>query len=201
MHEAVRSVVKSVIQGGTPGEAVEVTLDAAFVEHGLSEHGYVSTYRAIALEMLQFFLATRDEHAVERLEELTLPLAGDLVVVRPDDVLVDGSGRKKLRHVKTGHLRTKEDEDVGAAAFMLAARSTSPGSAIELVHLADKKVTPIELSGKVQSNRQHTMEEIFTNIRDGRFPAKPAAKRCPSCPAFFICGPTPPGRLTKASKK
>jgi hypothetical protein len=73
-----------------------------------------------------------------------------------------------------------------------------PGCTVELVHLSDETVTPVVMSPRVLANRQATAAEILAKIRNGNFPTAPG-RTCPRCPAFFICGPVPPGTLPKKS--
>jgi hypothetical protein len=73
-----------------------------------------------------------------------------------------------------------------------------PGCTVELVHLSDAAITPIDMSPKVLAHRQGTAAAILGKIRNGRFPTDPG-RTCPRCPAFFICGPVPPGTLPKKS--
>jgi hypothetical protein len=55
--------------------------------------------------------------------------------------------------VRTGHKRDKEEFDLGASAFVLAARQAFPDAIVELVHLSDQTVTPIVLTAKQLDNR------------------------------------------------
>lgn len=200
MHEAVRTVFRSVIDGDEPiGEvSLEQRVDGALAAHGLTEHGYAQSYREIALAMVRFFLRTREGHTPEAPTALTLTFGEELVIVRPDDVLVRPDGRRTLRRIQTGHKRSKEDEDVGAAAFVLAARQAFPDAIVELVHLSDERTAALDMTIKVLQSRRQKLSEYLADIRVGRFPADPAPRRCPNCPAFFICGPTPPGLLTRS---
>ena len=199
MHEAVRNVFKSVIEGGNAVTEtdLEERVDEALAAEGLSGHGYLDNYRAIALAMLGFFVRSRAGHTPEAPSALSLMFGEELIVVRPDDVLVSGDGRRTLRRIQTGHKRSKEDDDVGAAAFVLAARQAFPEAVVELVHLSDETAVALDMSAKVLNNRRNTLGEHLAKIRAGRFPADPSPRRCPGCPAFFICGPTPPGILAR----
>jgi hypothetical protein len=111
-------------------------------------------------------------------------------------VLVDGAGKTIMRRIRTGHGSSKDDDDVAAATFKIAAGNAAPGCVVELVHLSDEEIKPVEMSAKVLANRQVTAAGIVADIRAGQFPMKPS-RTCPRCPAFFICGPVPSGALTK----
>lgn len=199
MHDAVRAVLKSVIESdeSLTAEDLQLQVDDALAAHGLAEHGYADSYRSIALAMVRYFLQTRQGHTTETPAALRLTFGEEVVLVRPDDVLVQADGRRKLRRVQTGHRRSREDEDVGAATFILAARQAFPDAIVELVHLSDQTTVPVELSNKVLQNRQERAHGFLRDIRAGRFPADPSPHRCPGCPAFFICGATPEGVLSR----
>ena len=110
--------------------------------------------------------------------------------MRPD-------GSRTLRRVQTGHFLTSEMDNVGVAAFLLAAQRAFPGASVELVHLSDQTIRPLDLTAKKLQNRQEKLALFLERIRGGNFPADPSARTCPGCPAFFVCGPTPAGTLKK----
>ena len=88
-------------------------------------------------------------------------------------------------------------KEVGAAAFVLAARQAFPDAVVELVHLSDESTVPLNLTAKELDGRKKKLAGFLDSIRQGRFPADASSRRCPGCPALFVCGPTPPGALTK----
>lgn len=197
LHEAVRSVSKSLIAGNVDESGLAGVVDSALSAHGLAGHGYVQDYREIALAMVKFFMRVRSGHVPQAPTTLTLTLGDEAIVVNPDDLLVRPDGRRTLRRVQTGHRRSGEEGDIGAAAFLMAARQAFPDAAVELVHLADESVVTLEMTPKVLQNRTVQLGECLRSIRAGQFSAVESSRRCPNCPAFFICGPTPPGVLTK----
>lgn len=200
MHEAVRMVFQAVIAdvGVISGDDdLEKQLGEAFAAHGLANHGYVGEYRAFAISMIRFFLTEREGHTPETPTALSLTFGAEEIIVRPDDVLIRPDGSRTLRRVQTGHFRSAEADDVGAAAFLLAARQTFPGAEVELIHLSDQTTRPLDLSARKLQTRQNKLSGFLEDIRGGRFPAKASSRMCPGCPAFFVCGPTPPGTLKK----
>ena len=199
MHDAVREVFQTVVTGASPAtpQKLDGQLTAAFAANGLTDHGYVNEYRDFAARMLNFFTAIRQGHVPEAPTALRLTFGDEEVIVRPDDVLVRSDGVRMLRSIRTGHQRTADAKDVGTAAFLLAARQTFPEDVVELVYLSDQKAEPVELSATELLNRQKKLSEYLQAIRKGQFPAEPSTRVCPSCPAFFICGPTPEGVLTR----
>lgn len=200
MHEAVRMVVRTVVADAdaisSDGD-LERHLEEAFAVHDLADHGYVLEYKAYAVSMIRYYLEAREGHTPEPLTALSVTIGHEEIIVHPDDVLVRPDGSRTVRRVQTGHFRSREDEDVGAAAFLLAARQAFPDANVELVHLSDESSRPLDLSvGKLRT-REGKLSGFFQDIRAGRFPAKPSSRTCPRCPAFFVCGQTPAGTLEK----
>lgn len=198
MHEAIREVYRKVVaQGAASTGQCEALLAEAFLTHGLHDHGYVEDYRAMASTMLGYFLESRAGALVEAPTALRITFDNHEVEVRPDEVLVR-DGVRTLRRVKTGHASSQEGKDVGAAAFVLAARAAFPDAVVELVYLADAEAKPLVLSAKELSNRQVKLGNILRDIRGGNFRAEASDMTCPNCPAFFVCGGVPPGILERA---
>ena len=204
MHEAVRSVFQAILEGNVSPPAAEQLEDRiadAFVEHGLDEHGYADDYKAFALNMLQYFVSSREGSTSEPPTALSLTFGDEQIVVKPDDILVRSDGSRTLRRVLTGHRRSSEGKDVGAAAFMLATQQAFPDAVVELVHLSDKSTKPLTMSSNMLQNRNKKLATYLDEIRRGRFPKASSPRVCPGCPAFFVCGPTPPGTLRKKFEK
>lgn len=197
MHEAIREVYRKVIaEGNASTGQFGALLAEAFVTHGLHDHGYIEEYRAIASAMLGYFLESRAGAQVETPTALRITFDNHEIEVRPDEVLVR-DGVRTLRRVKTGHASSQEGKDVGAAAFVLAARAAFPDAVVELVYLADAEARPVALSARELSNRQDKLGSILRDIRGGTFRAETSDMTCPNCPAFFVCGAVPPGTLSK----
>ena len=197
MHEAIREVYRAVVAAGDATFSdVSDLLSSAFERNGLHDHGYVEDYREMATTMLHYFLASRSGAQVEPPTALRVTFDNHEVEVTPDEVLVR-NGIRTLRRVKTGHASSSEGKDVGAAAFVLAARAAFPDASIELVYLADAEAKPLTLTTRELSNRRDKLGEIFQGIRAGQFKTEPSDAICPNCPAFFVCGAVPPGTLEK----
>ncbi|MBF0270113.1 MAG: UvrD-helicase domain-containing protein [Alphaproteobacteria bacterium] len=199
LHEAVRMVVKAVITSDhlMTEQDLEYLTNAALAEQGLGSHGYLMEFRELALTLLSFFLENRTGSIAEPPAALRLNFGDEVIIVQPDEVLMRPDGARAVRHIRTGHMRSAESEDVGAAALMLAVQQAFPGAVAELVYLADGKTHAIELSERKLKGRKDKLEEFLGNIRAGRFPADVSSRTCPNCPAFFICGQTPAGPLKK----
>jgi superfamily I DNA/RNA helicase len=199
MHDAVRTLYQAVVAGDSPiaGTAeLDTKVTDALAAAGLS-NGYAPEYRKFASTMVHFFLSIREGHTPEPPTALSLTFGTEQIIVRPDDVLVGPTGTRKVRRIQTGHYRSSESKDVGAAAFIMAARQAFPDATVELVHLSDQSVQELTLSDRILLNQGKKIQGFLADIRRGQFPPDPSPRTCPGCPAFFVCGPTPPGVLKK----
>jgi len=199
MHDAVRTVLATLIadpRGVSDAELIE-RVGSALATQGLDEHGYHAEFTTLAMAMLRYFMSTRDGSKVEESAAVILKIGTEEIVVRPDDILVRPDHSRTARRVSTGHRRRSESEDVGAAAFLLAVRQAFPDAVVELVYLADGASYPIELSAQKLRTRQDKLSGFLQDIRAGHFPTEISSFTCPTCPSFFICGPTPDGPLKK----
>ncbi|PWJ88184.1 PD-(D/E)XK nuclease superfamily protein [Mesorhizobium loti] len=199
LHEAVRSVVEAVIASDVPVTEQELTdrTDTALADEGLGEHGYRAEFRDLASAMLRFFLSGRAGAIAEAPVAVSINLGGEEILVEPDEVLMRPDGIRAVRRVRTGHMRSAESKDVGAAALILAVKQAYPGAVAELVHLSDGEASELSLSDRELKGRTDKLSKFLGDIRAGRFPAEVSSRTCPNCPAFFICGPTPDGPLQK----
>ncbi len=201
LHDAIRAVYQNHIQQGAADyENLGDKVVAALKEHGLERHGFLTEYEELARNMVEFFALSRAGMVSEPPEPIMLKVGDERFVIRPDDVLNGPDGTKRLRRIKTGHSRSKEDKQIDIAAFVLAAQEAFPGARVELVHLADQTITEPSLSTKELKNRQDKLSKVMQGIRSGQFPTESSRFSCPACPAFFICGPVPEGKLHKSSK-
>ncbi|MDB5481149.1 MAG: putative ATP-dependent helicase, partial [Caulobacteraceae bacterium] len=200
MHEVVGGVVAT-LATRPPGELttaeVAETFEAAWAAHRVSGHGYADDFQAIARSLVSYYVDSRTGQRLEPPGPLRLAVPGGEVVVTPDEILVAPDGARAVRRVRTGHKRSKEETGIAAAAFQLAANEAFPGCRVELVFLGDGEPTPVNLTAKTLINRRATVAEMLAGISAGRFQAEESSFTCPRCPAFFICGPVPAGRLDK----
>ena len=200
MHEAVRAVFKDIIAvGGAPPDAAKLNtmITDACAAQGLGDHGYLPEYHALALTMIQYFLSTRSGRQTEQPTALRISFGAEEITVLPDDVLIDRDGSPTFRRVQTGHQRSTDGKDIGAAAFVMAAQQAFRNSQVELVHLADQATMTVEFNPKPLETKRKNLVDVLGAIRAGRFPPNPSTFTCPGCPAFFICGPAPAGPLQK----
>ena len=200
MHEAARRVTEAIIKDpkliGCDADVDKLVVDACN-EGELADHGNAANYHDLAKAMVRYFVTSREGHSTEAPKALRIAFGAEEIYVRPDDVLLDAEGTRRLRRIRTGHRRSAEDEDIGAAAFILAAQEAFPGAVVEVVHLSDESILPLGMTPKKLDGRRTKLTKFLSQIRSGHFPADPSYRTCPGCPAFFICGTTPPGTLHK----
>ncbi|MES9995736.1 UvrD-helicase domain-containing protein [Desulfovibrio aminophilus] len=199
MHEAVRTVLETLIveTGTITDEDLHGRIRSSLADKGLDDHGYLAEFSNLAFAMLEYYIISKDGCAVETSTSVSIKFGDEEVIVRPDDILVRSDGTRIVRRIRTGHHRSSDSDNVGAAAFLLAVRKIFPEAEAELVYLSDRESHPISLSTKKLQNRQDKLIQFLQDIREGRFPADASLYTCPSCPAFFVCGPTPDGPLKK----
>lgn len=200
MHDAVRNVCQLIVSEGVTilsTNEIHTRIDDAFKSNRLDEHGYARELSSMAVTLIEFFLTTRSSGSPSDLPSLAVTIGGDKITFSPDDCFSTGNGSLLLRQVRTGGFKSRTN-DLSAAALLLAAHGHSPTNQVELVHLSDKEMKPLNMSTKVLGNRESTLRETLASIRSGEFPAIPRAHSCPGCPAFFICGPVPEGELEKS---
>lgn len=198
MHDAMRTAVKSMVQGSDPSpESIANYLTQIFSSSGLAEHGYVGDYLELAKGMMSFFASIREGYATQPPAGMSLTIGGEQIVVFPDDVLVGLDKSLTFRRIRTGHSRTSDLTGIGAIAFLLAARQSYPHAKVEYIYLSDGAVHPVVFTSKQLEGGGSKLAASFETIRNGVFRAEPSPRVCPACPAFFVCGPTPPGPLHK----
>lgn len=197
LHVAVQHVVNDISQqlgDSLPATEIEAKLAAAWLAHGLDGDG--DELRHIARQLVRYFIDSASDLNCLPVPELRLAIPGGEIVVTPDQVLTDAKGKVHFRRVRTGHKKSDEDESLSTAAFHLAASAHSPGCTVQLVHLGDEKVTPIEMTDRKLGNRKTSIADMLTAVKRGYFPLE-ESPTCPRCPAFFVCGNLPAGPLVK----
>lgn len=203
LHVAVQAVVDGISLDPTKefGLAeIEEQLTALWDSHGPANDGYSDEYKRIASQLVRYFVDSTSSMKPLPVAQLRLPVAGGEIVVTPDQVLSDASGRIHIRRVKTGHKSSKEDNSLATAAFHIAASGHSPGCTVQLVHLSDEKVTPVQMTAQILRNRQDSISKMIAAVKAGYFPLEETIT-CPQCPAFFVCGNLPSGPLLKKISK
>ncbi len=199
LHVAVQHVVNDIcldLEGSLSIAEIEEKLAVAWQAHGPDVDGYGDEYQDIARQLVRYLVNSHSGMNRIPVSALRLAVTEGEIVVTPDQVLTDANGKVHFRKVKTGHKRSDEDESLSTAAFQLAASAHSPGCTVQLVHLGDEKVTPIEMKDRKLGNRKASISSMLAAVTKGYFPLK-ESPTCPRCPAFFVCGNLPAGPLVK----
>lgn len=197
MHDGVRSLLKRVIteEVSSSGDELLSEVELTLRAHGLGDHGYFENYREFATAMIQYFSASRSGFKPQKPIALRVTFGTEELIVTPDDVLLAADGHVRVRRIMTGHSRSGSTDTVGSAVFLTAASQAFPNATAELVYLADQQSEIITFTAKKMGNRHETINEHLQAIRSGFFPAERSTFSCPQCPALFVCGPVPSGRL------
>ncbi|MFN5997320.1 MAG: UvrD-helicase domain-containing protein [Paracoccaceae bacterium] len=200
MHEAARSVVRAIVRDGLDASddvRLAAAVGLACDDHGLEAENGLDELRAAAVTLVSAFVRMRRSHTPRSPETLILRFAGDEVHYGADDLLADAKGNLIHRRIRTGVYRKSDTEDLSVAAALLAIAENTPGASAEVVHLTDGGVSPLSMTPLVLGRRREALQVAIRRVRAGDFPTDPTQRVCPRCPAFFVCGPVPPGTLRK----
>lgn len=197
MHEVVRNVFQTLL-GISNDDLTDwnQVLEANFEKFGLNKHGYINDYKKIAEMMLNSFIQSREGAIVENSDRLILNAGGINITINVDEILLRDNIRT-LRYISTSHMPSSTIKNIKYAAFSLAAKKAFPNSSAELVYLADNKIYPLDFKEKFLNDCENKIIEIVSRIHNGEFKLADSAFNCPNCPALFICGNVPKGRLKK----
>jgi len=201
LHEIVRTITQALVADSvaidTDDPNLEKKIWEAMIAHQLTDCSYAGELKNLATELIQYFVAKRVGYTPESPTSLKITLNNAEIVIHVDDVLVDRDGKRVFRRIQTGHMPSTENKDVGTAAFQLAAQQAFPDATVEFLYLSDKKAHSVSLSTTELQNRHKKLVGFLNNIQRGRFPTDPSTRTCSGCPAFFVCGSTPAGALSK----
>ncbi len=200
MHEAARSVVRAIVRDGldvSDDARLHASVEQACDDHGLDVPGAFAELRAAAIALVAEFRKSRDAHQAKVPSALSLQIGKDQITFGADDLVIDARGTRIYRRVRTGVFRKSDTENLGVATALLAVADNAAGAITQVVHLTSGTVTTLSLTPLVLSRRRDALSAAMAGIRAGSFPTDPSQRVCPSCPAFFVCGPVPPGALQK----
>jgi len=197
LHDLVRDVIEQIVREGEHGDA-STLLDAVWTESDLKEHGYAEEFRRIAEGLVGYYLDSRRGLKGRASDRLIAVLTDGDVHLTPDEILEREDGRLVFRRIKTGHRSKTSASRKSEAIFPMAVAQMFPGAEAEIVYLGDGEIdTRTMLDSKKTAERRKAMDGLIADIGQGRFPTKESVFTCPTCPAFFVCGPVPPGVLQK----
>lgn len=199
MHEVVRKVAQTLITEGTitSDADLEQQIWETMVDHELSDHSCAEEFKTIVMTMLRFFVEMRTGYIPKVPTTLSLTVGNEEITVRPDDVLISPDGKKTIRRIRTGRMRSSESKAIGTAAFVLAVQQAFPDASVEFLYLSEQQVQNVTLTPKELKSSGEKLVKFLDNIRSGQFPPEPSSRTCPSCPAFFICDLIPVGTLSR----
>ncbi|MBN8707838.1 MAG: UvrD-helicase domain-containing protein [Verrucomicrobia bacterium] len=198
MHDAVRQVCDELAGNDeiTDEQLVE-KVQSALKTTGLSDHGYVDDYKALAEQMLGFLRSSRNGRKAAPGGAAEIEIGGHNVKVAFDETLTDQAGNQVIRRIRSGHFRKTHEDDLATVAFILMGTRQFPGASLEVAYLADQKTWEPSMGGKKLGNRAELIQKILTAITTGQFPAERSSRTCPNCPALFVCGEVPLGNISK----
>ena len=195
MHNAVQAVVDELTArpDHTPDETeMQAIVDAAWVAHGPTEHGYASEYRQVSDELLRFFVQLRQGERRRAPQSLSLRFEDAEVVVTAHEQ-IETSHSTVFRRIRTGRKTSTALDALDAAAFQIAADGRGEAEFVYLTGGDRDRLTMSE--GKIAA-RKKKIADAAISIIEGRFPPN-RSDRCARCPYFFICNPPPSGTLRK----
>ncbi|GAA6182649.1 UvrD-helicase domain-containing protein [Shimia sp. NS0008-38b] len=195
MHNAVQAVVDELTArpDDTPDEIeMRAIIDAAWIAHGPTEHGYASEYRQISDELLKFFIQLRQGERRRTPQSLSLRFEDAEVVVTAHEQIETGHSTV-FRRIRTGRKTGKALDALDAAAFQIAAGGLGEA---EFVYLTGGDRDPLNMSDRQIATRKKKIANAAISIIEGRFPPN-RSDRCARCPYFFICNTPPSGTLRK----
>jgi len=198
MHKAIRHVTDwMVAQDPDIVELPEIErrLQLAFDTEGFDAADRVE-YAEIARSLTRSLHENRIGQIRKPVPRLQFDTGYGVIEVLPDEAFLR-DGVSIVRTIRTGHANSKSMEDWSAAAFVLAARQHPDRPRADLVFLGDGTFDPVELTPRKLEGRRVKITGALQSIAAGAFETDPNPRRCPSCPAFFFCGPVPDGILTK----
>jgi hypothetical protein len=199
MHDLVRSVVGELAlmePSDHPVERIREIFGAAWAAGPLADADH-ELHRDVAALLVERFAASRSGGVRQIGTDMTAAIDGGVIVARADDVVRTG-GATVARVVRTGHSMSKSGRSLADAAFLIAAAASLPGCMVELLHLSDDQpALAVAFDPRALGRHREELTAALAAICDGRFEPERSDRTCPSCPAFFICGPLAPGPLEK----
>lgn len=195
-HDLVRDLLNGVIRDQADAEAHD-RLEAAWRESDLAVHDYAEDFKRIAADLVTAFLESLEGRPGRAGERVQAGLTEADIHLLPDDIR-EGPDGLVVRRIRTGHRSKTSAGRKSEALFPMAVAETLPGARAQTVYLGDGDVEDMDLPDvRKMQDRRAAMDVLLADIANGWFPTKESPFHCPFCPAFFVCGPVPPGPLQK----
>lgn len=182
----------------TPSE-MELTerFNAAWQAKGATDHGYADDYQQIGRQLVDFLITSRSSGSRSVAMPISLSWVEGEIVVTPDSVAHDDTGRVFVRRVKTGKARSDVFDDLEYTILHLAAvQQYGVQAQVEVTFLTSETTETMSISARKLENRRHKINDMMQSVKAGDFKPKKDSRTCPRCPSFFICGDLPGGALT-----
>ena len=172
-------------------------LDEAWQRSGPTGHAFEKQYRLLAEKIVGNLIASHDGMTLDAAEPLEVVLPAGTVVAEPDLWARLSDDRKLLQVIRTGRKGGFRGDDTIYGLFETGARLRygTDGFELEVLHLTDRKRTPINMSLEKIESRLIKSDSCLEDMAAGRFPAHPDPFTCPRCPYFFVCPTVPSGPL------
>ena len=196
LHVAVQQVVNELIE--CLDDLPDVTEIESLLQTELAARGIVEDdieLGEVAKDLVAYFVESKSGLPAIVAETVLLAIPGGHILVTPDQQLQQ-DGSAKIRRVKTGHKFSGEENSLETAVLEIAAQSCSTKTTAQFVHLGDHTVTDVSLTDRKLQNRKRSLVKVGESLRAGEYPLSPSVT-CPRCPAYFVCGRLPSGKLTK----
>lgn len=198
MHNATREVTDWIVTqdpASVSADEIEQRLQRAF-----DAQGFDADDRADYVEIAHTLASALQENRAGQtrlpVSRLSYNAGHGVIEVMPDEALMH-NGVRIVRTIRTGHAGHDSTEDWAATAFVLAAAQHPDRPVPHQVFLGDGTFDPIDLTERKLHGRRDKIVDALEKIVAGAFATDPNPRTCPSCPAFFFCGPVPDGPLTK----
>lgn len=195
---AVLDWLKAKPPGPFPANDEALTqLDEAWQRSGPSGHAFEKQYRLLAETLVGNLIDAHNGMTIDDAEPLEVALPAGKIVAEPDLWARLPDDRKLLRVIRTGRQGGFRGDDTIYGLFEAGARLRygMDGFELEVLHLSDRKRTPINMSLEKIQSRLIKSDNYLEDMAAGHFPAKPDPFTCPRCPYFFVCPTVPAGPL------
>ncbi len=184
-------------------EHVFQLVEEAWKRSGPVGHAFEADYRHLVERIVSNLVAVHTGLDLKKPEALMIRSPRGQIAVAPDVVAGRDDGSVLLRVLRTGRKGAFKGDDTIFGLFQESAlaRYGPGGFELEVVHLTDRGLTPIEMSARKVASRLEKGQRAVERIAKGRFPASPDPVSCPRCPFFFVCPAVPSGKLVRGSEE
>ncbi len=194
VHDVVQQVI-SQICAGQDANAAQALFDRLWAEADSQPDDFSTDYHQMGSGLVAAFVRSRQGRQALPGTPLVHGVKSGTLHIDLDELLIGDSWRV-ARLIRTGK-RPSQASRIGEEMFLLAA--SNQALAAEYVYLADGDApTPLKPGKDHIAKKTAQLSEALAAMSKGLFPMKESERICPSCPAFFICGPLAEGPLNKS---